>query len=142
MAAVPAIAATVDVTIISSFEEDFDPVWPGVIVDIGEDVVELNMYVEEGVILELVSSVVKGVVPAINITLRNNQISLDNPTVLRLNIKYIINQLIKDGACNSHKSEAKPWHKEKLSETRQQRKIHYSELHTLKGKLGTTQHNT
>ena len=91
MAAVPAMAATVDVTIISSFEEVFVSVWRSVIVDIGEDVVEFNMYVEEGVVLELVSSVVKGVVLAINITLRNNQISLDNPTVLRFNIKYIIN---------------------------------------------------
>ena len=115
MPAVPAMAATVDVTIISSFEEVFVSVWRSV--DIGEDVVELNMYVEEGVVLELVKSVVKGVVPAINITLRNNQISLDNPTVLRINIKYIINQIIKDGASNSHKSEAKPWHKGKLSKT-------------------------
>ena len=117
MPAVPAMAATVDVTIISSFEEVFVSVWRSAIVDIGEDVVELIMYVEEGVVLELVSSVVKGVVLAINITLRNNQISLDNPTVLRINIKYIINQIIKDGASNSHKSEAKPWHKGKLSKT-------------------------
>ena len=68
MPAVPAMAATVDVTIISSFEDVFVSEWRSVIVDIGEDVVELIMYVEEGVVLELVSSVVNGEVPAINIT--------------------------------------------------------------------------
>ena len=54
MPAVPAMAATVDVTIISSFEEAFVSVWRSAIVDIGGDVVELIMYVEEGVVLELV----------------------------------------------------------------------------------------
>ena len=69
MPAVPAMAATVDVTIISSFDEVFVLTWRSVIVDIGEDVI---LYVEEVMVLELVRSVVKGVILAINITLRSN----------------------------------------------------------------------
>ena len=38
--------------------------------------------------------------------------------------------MIKDGACDNHKSGANPLHEEKLSETHKQRKIHYIELYS------------
>ena len=68
MPAVPAMAATVDVTISSSFEAVFVSVWLSVTVDIGEKVGELIMYVEEGLVLELFGFVVEEAVLTINRT--------------------------------------------------------------------------